>query len=217
MYRLLLNSLFGFCILASSLIAVSHADQLPLTDSDVDYGELYVIQKMPETDKKWEANITYGYGFSNPYLGIHTVQITTSRRLGEYFRIGFSPIAHFATTKAFTKALNDNLLDANINTEIYHPKYSAIMNFDLIPLSGMINFFNSSSLQFDMIVGFGTGFTKYVGYNRMLPTALIRIMPQFMISKTVGTNFGLQSYYDRFPGGSWQNRLEASIGVITKF
>lgn len=209
--RTLFLSVVAATILQSPL---SLAGQEP---GDIDYGELYVVQKRDEVDARWQGGMAYTYGFSNPYLSIHGAQLSLVRRIGQYVGLGVSPTVFVSSQKDVAMQLSQQLGAQNIQTEVFRPTYSAHAVAQLVPLSGMLNWFSASAVDFDFVFTLGGGLARYRQESKAIPSLRLAATPQFQFSSTLGMSAGVQTSLEKFSSGDWQNRIETLIGVVGRF
>ncbi len=205
----------------SVLSTVAHAEQngsaAALETSDVDYGELYVVQKKEVSRHRWVTGVGYSYGFSNPYSGQHGVMLSLDRRIGEFFAVGLTPIYYMNTQKDVARVLSAELSSQRIKSMVYTPKYGAYAVGKFAPLSGLLNLLNQSTVNFELMLELGAGTMWYEQETGALPSLRAAIMPHVMFSNRIGLSFGLISYFDRFRDASWQNRLDTAVNFVAGF
>lgn len=120
---------------------------------------LYMVQKPFES--RGDIQVGYGYGFMNPYENLHHVVLKGNYRLNTNWQVGLqgsyiSPIKNDAT-----RALENSLGNVQIRTEFQNPQYSIHGTVGMIPLSGLLNFFGSKVVPFDLVLGLKGGITEY--------------------------------------------------------
>ncbi len=184
---------------------------------DLDYGEMYVIQKHEAPEHPWETSVSYSYGFSNPYYGLHSFGLGFHRQIGHFVLAGVSGSYIATNDNDLTSKMEEELRVQTTNLKVYRPKNNAYVNIGVMPLSGLLNFFGTKAMNFDLLLGFGGGFAGYVGETRLLPSLKIFVMPKLMIDSHFGFGAGLSSSYDRFSASDWQNRVEASLNFLARF
>lgn len=209
-----------FSLLASSLLLSSFAlaqDEAKVS-SDVSYGDMYVIEKREQETRKWGAALGYTYGFSNPYVGVHGTELTLSRKLGQYVGLSLTPTLFMTTDKAVQKDLKEKLSAQDIETSIYRPKHALYASLQLIPISGMLNWFSTNAIDFDLVIGLSGGVIKYDRISQYEPSIKLGITPQFMLSKQLGLYFGVQTAFDRLASSQeWLNRVDTGLGIMSRF
>ncbi len=214
--------IYGFlqtmCVVAFSFVFVGTVAKAEDEGSlEVDYGDMYVVQKRPGISKKFELGAGYSYGFSNPYLHVHGAQVSGSYRLSEFFSVGVAPTFQATTSKLLAQALQERLKTQNIVTRVYAPRAGGYLTFGIVPLGGILNWFGTGSVPFDLNIRTGLGLAKYVDVDGMLPSFRAALQPSVMVSNTLGFDFGVQYVLDRLPDSDWQNRIESTINVLTRF
>ncbi len=203
---------------ATNEMAAATETAVPQTEaSDVDYGEMYVVQKKEITKHRWEAAIGYSYGFSNPYRGMHGVNISLDRRIGEYFAVGLAPVFYMNTQKDVARIISAELSAQRVDTLVYEPKYGTYLVAKFSPLSGLLNLLNRNVVGFEMVLDAGAGVMWYKQSTGTNPSLRAGISPHIMFNDKVGLSFGFTSYFDRLRDGSWQNRLETGVNLIAGF
>ncbi len=213
-------SLVGIAALMNVVFLVpSHAAEKKsgTMASDLDYGEMYVVQKHEAPSRPWEASLTYSYGFSNPYIGIHGLGLGVNRQLGDFVIVGFSGSYYANTTSNVSSDIQDKLGGQGISTLVIKPHYSSYANIGLIPLSGILNWFGTKSMNFDLVVGVGGGIAGYHDHAQVLPAIRGFITPKLMLDNVWGLTAGINSTWDRFSSEDWQNRVETTFGVFARF
>lgn len=209
----------SFSVLALGLFlpAALFAQATSSASADVDYGEMYVVQKREPVISPWHAGVGYGYGFSNPYFSVHGAQLQLARSVGEFATIGIEPSYFMTSDKGLASSLEQQLAVQNIRTETFKPKYSVALMTGLVPLSGMLNWFSTKPLNFDLNVGLGFAYSKYAAVSSWLPGVRLKVSPQVMLTSAFGVSAGIESSFDRFQDGDWQNRVDVVSGVFTRF
>ena len=101
--------------------------------------------------------------------------------------------------------------------KVFRPSYSAYTTVTLIPLSGMLNWLNASTIDFDLNLQVGLGAIKYTDINSLKPSMKLGVAPLAMITKSFGITASVQSYFDRIESNDLQNRFETSAGVVGRF
>lgn len=204
-------------LLSFAAHAATEAAVPQLEASDVDYGEMYVVQKKEISKHRWEAGIGYSYGFSNPYRGMHGVNISLDRRIGEYFAVGLAPVFYMNTQKDVARVISAELSAQRIDSLVYEPKYGSYLVGKFSPLSGLLNLLNQNVVGFELILDVGAGAMWYKQESGALPSLRVGVSPHIMFNDKFGISFGLSSYFDRFNDGSWQNRLDTGLQLIAGF
>jgi hypothetical protein len=197
--------------------AVFAKETAPVLEQDVDYGEMYVLQKRESAEKLWQLGALYSYGFSNPYVAIEGGQLDLSRKLNDFLNVGVSPAFYATAPKKVAGDLTSKLSAQGISTDVYQPEYSNHFFLGVTPLSGMLNWFSARAVDFDLRVTLGAGFAKYKRDSNVLPSLRIGVSPEVMVSKTIGVTAGVQTSFERFPGADWQNRIDAVAGAMGRF
>ncbi len=185
--------------------------------SEVDYGELYVEQTKPRVIHPWQVAINYGYGFSNPFLGIHGAEIQAQRQFFEFFRVGVAGAYYGTTTKDLASQLESHLSAQGIQTIAWAPQYSFHAQFGFIPLAGMLNWLSLRPIDFDLPLVLGVGAIRYVQASSLVPSIRIALMPQAFFTEHFGVQVGLQNQIEYFGGSEWQSRFEALVGLVGRF
>lgn len=185
--------------------------------ADLDYGELYVVQKTETAKKRWETSFGYSYGFSNPFLGIHQFSLGFHRLLGDFFFAGIQGSLFVSTTKSLAEDLRNNLQVQNVATHIYDPTASVYAQFGVIPFQGIVNIFSVKSVVFDISTGMGVGIAQYRFESSVNPTLRFFLAPKMMFTPTLGFTASLATNVDRFSAGDWQNRVDAGLGILVRF
>ena len=201
--------------LGSMASAAQAQPQTPATD--LDYGEMYVVQKHEAPANPWEASLSYTYGFSNPYIGIHGVSLGLNRQVGEFALIGVSGSYFAITNSDVLSDIEKNLGVQGVSALVSKPEYSSYVNFGLIPLSGLLNWFGKKSFNFDLVVGVGGGIAGYHNHTSVLASFRGSLTPKLMINQNFGLTAGLITTWDRFAGNDWQNRVDTMFGVLVRF
>lgn len=184
---------------------------------DLDYGEMYVIQKHEAPENPWETALSYSYGFSNPYYGMHSVGLGFNRQIGHFVMAGVSGSYIATNDNGLTNKLEDQLRVQTAGIKVYRPKSNAYINIGVMPLSGLLNFFGTKAMNFDLLMGVGGGFAGYADETRLLPSLKLFITPKIMVDSHFGFGAGLSTSYDRFASSDWQNRVEANISFLARF
>lgn len=208
---------FQSLIALSLLTALSPAPATPVpveAASEIDYGDLYVVQKREIPKQAWQAVLGYSYGFSNPYLGIHGGTLQLTRRVWDFIHLGVYGAYYGATEKDLAARLTTTLGAQGIETQVFRPFYTAQAAIVLVPLSGMLNWISTSAVEFDMPVVLGAGVSRYRETEALIPTFRFGITPQAMLNPHFGFQLGLHTLFEHFGGGDWQSRFEATVGVV---
>lgn len=211
----LIKPMFFLVLLVSFYTVVARANTT-LGTSDVDYGEMYVIQKQADTQKLWKTNLAYSYGFSDPYNNVHGFQGEISRQLGKFTRLGISPAYYATSSKGVASEISARLGAQGIQTTSFTPNYSGHLTFGVTPLSGLLNWFNTTSVSFDLVAGIGTGVVKYDQESRYSPSIRLFLVPEAMVSNTWGFSAGIQTLFDRMSAGDWLNRVDMIVGAAAR-
>lgn len=182
--------------------------------SEVEYGDLYVIQKKEIPKQNWQLVAGYAYGFSNPYLNIHGAQLQLTRRVWDFIHLGIHSAFFGTTEKDLASKLSTQLGAQGINTLVYRPFYSAQGTLVLVPISGMVNLLSLTAVEFDLPIVIGVGATRYREKDSLVPTYRVGIAPQAMFSPYFGVQLGVQTSFEHFGGGEWQNRFETFLGLV---
>lgn len=182
--------------------------------ADIDYGDLYVVQKREIPKQAWQAVLGYSYGFSNPYIGIHGANLQLTRRVWDFIHVGVYGAFYGANDKDLASRLSATLGAQSIETQIYRPFYTAQATIVLVPLTGMLNWISTSAVDFDLPVILGVGASRYRETTAIIPTFRFGIAPQAMLNPHFGFQLGLQTQFEHFGGGDWQSRFEAFVGVV---
>jgi len=203
----------------SLLATIAKADALPeptqnVSTQDVDYGDMYVVQKRDISEKQWQGSLAYLYGFSNPYVGIHGTQLSLSHRVTQFLSLGVSPSFYTSTKKSVADEVSNKLGSQNIQVEAYEPYYAGYGVIELTPLSGMLNWFSARAVDFDFVVSLAGGMSRYRQEPRMIPSFRLAASPQVMINQNLGFSTGVQTTFERFSRSDWQNRFDVLVGVV---
>ncbi len=204
--------------LVTSILAVSCSPAFANTkNEDVDYGELYVVETRTETPSQWAADLSYAYGFSNPYLHVHGLDLGIQRKITPFFGAGLQGEFFYTTTKRLATFMEANLASENAETKIYRPQTSIFAMGSLIPLSGMLNWFGGKPVDFDLRISLGPGVSKFSDIGSLVPSFRGSINPEVMLTERFGMMVGFDGIYDLLPGNFLQSRMSASAGVISRF
>ncbi len=186
--------------------------------SDINYGELYLVQKKYMPEKLWMTTLQYAYGFSNPYVGIHGMQLNVGRQIGQFVRLSLQPGYYKTTDKDVAYNIAKELSSDRITVNAYKPQYDMFFNVGITPLTGLLSFFNSSTVHFDLVMGLGGGASKYSNSPSLNPAIRLFIMPEIMISDSIGITTGIQSTFERFSNGratdGFDNRVDIAFGIV---
>lgn len=212
-------SRFNFILLSLLISTFSNAADTPneMPTSDLDYGEMYVIQKHEAAIKRWETAVSYSFGFSNPYINSHGFNLSFNRQLSEFFLIGVSGSYFVNSNSNLTSELQTNLSSQGVTSFIYKPQSNSYLTFTTIPLSGILNWFGKKSMNFDLPIGIGAGIATYYGYTPITPSLRVFVTPKLMFTETIGATAGISSSWDRFSSGDWHNRVETIFGALVRF
>lgn len=214
------KSFLVFSALLSTLTASAAEISTQKVDAqDVDYGQMYVIQKRDTVEKPYSVNMGYSYGFSNPYFATHGLNLQGNYNVSDFVFVGLSPSFYAAADNDVPSNLIKELGAQGIDTKLFKPTLAAYAIVGVSPLTGMLNWFGTSSVNFDFSVGLGVGGIKYSNLDNMLLSVKLFAMPQVMLTKSLGVVAGVQTYFDRFTtkGNEWQNRVDVVGGISTRF
>jgi hypothetical protein len=181
---------------------------------EISYGDVYLIEQREQKSGSWQLGAAYTYGFSNPYIAVHGVQPEGNLRLGEFFMIGVAPTVFTTSDKGLASELQRELGLQNIQSKIFRPLYSAHAQVSVLPLSGMLNWFGTNAVRFDLRAGVGFGGTQFSDSTGVAPSAKLFLLPEVHLSRHFGLNAGLQVVFDRLPQSAWQNRVDTLVGVV---
>lgn len=214
------KSAFIFSILLTASAAI--AAELPnpkIQAQDVDYGEMYVLQKRETVKKPWSASLSYSYGFSNPYFATHGANINLTRNLSDFVFVGISPSFYATSDNDVPRLLTQNLGAQGIDTKLFRPETAAYAIVGISPLTGMLNWFSTKPVNFDFSIGAGVGGIRYSNFDSTFLSIKFFAMPQVMVSNNLGFMAGIQTSYDRFTtrNNEWENRVDVLGGVSTRF
>lgn len=205
---------------ATAACAAEIAESQKVEAQDVDYGEMYVLEKRTTVQNQWGAAINYSYGFSNPYFATHGANLTLSRNFGRYVFAGLAPSFYDTTGNDVPQKLTQELGAQGIETKLFHPKTAEYVIIGVTPLTGMLNWFSSKAVNFNLSLGAGVGGAQYSEIKKTLLSMRFFAMPEVMLTPHFGIQAGVQTSYDRFPvdkGNDWQNRVDVFGGVSTRF
>jgi hypothetical protein len=180
---------------------------------------LYMVQK--PIDNWGDIQLGYGYGFLNPYENLHHFVLKANYRFHPNWQAGIQGSYIKAIKNEATRVLEASLGGVNIKTEFQNPQYSLHATVGMIPLSGLLNFFSTSVVPFDLVVGLKAGITNYER-SGMAPSfgPLIEYKTYFFHS--LGLYFGLEYAFEHIPEVNnqpavWVSQSHVGVGLTWAF
>ena len=179
--------------------------------------ELYYAAEKPFlSNAKWEVRLAGGYDFSNPYLNVYSGTVGAFYLIDRSLSPGIEVSGFSSSKRGSAQELEDKFSQYNIKINAIAPQYSAAAVFRLTPISGVVNFFSSTTLMADIHILARAGIIQYetVDIGPMFGTGL-----ELQMEMSSHWGFAAAILWDiEKPGGqSWQTRTGFRVGPSLRF
>lgn len=185
------------------------------------YGELLLIEKQMEPVRDWQLEVSGMQEFSNPYLDVNGVSGAFKKSIGPFVFLGPEFTRYFTEESEVSKTVAQNLKTDTIRQSISVPISSYFGVASIVPISGQLNWFNRSSLPFELELTIGYGSVQYKKESgagkRNEGAVLWRIGPRAFITQTIGLQLQFGQEVESPLANARVTRSHARVGVLARF
>ncbi len=142
---------FVVLVLSHGLVQADEADP---------YGELYLSEERDVTVRPYSLALSSEYEWTNPYHNVWGLGATGRYHWARFFGASFGITKFFPTVSRLTEQVESRLQTNSVRLVVDAPEWVFSGRFRVLPLAGRLNFFNATTIPFDLVIGVGPALTR---------------------------------------------------------
>lgn len=200
--------LSGAIILSDAWISNSHAEQ--------GYPLHYVIEESFLEHRYFDISLSGGWGFSNPYLSIYSVNLGCLWAPVRHFAVGVGLSRYQSKEKEAAAILRDKVSPIGYKLYALAPTHSVAGVVKITPLSGMLNILSLHVWMAEISFLIHAGILDYDGLSES-PLIGTGLDIGLYFSPGWGMSIALLWDVDKPQDREWQSRVGFRLGPTVRF